>query len=163
MLISQDLTNAINAQIGREFGASMQYINIATYFDGEALPRLASFFYKQAEEERDHAMKFVKYVVDTGGEVHIPPIEAPKSRFSSAEEPFKLALEWELEVTRQINSLMDIAVQQKDYLAQQFLDWYVDEQLEEVKTMDSLLKIVQRAGDRYLIMLEAYFSHLEGK
>ncbi len=161
MLISQELTDAINAQIGREFGASLQYVSIANYFAGEALQKLAEFFYKQAEEERDHAMKFNNYIIETMGVVQIPPVDAPKSTFASAEEAIGLALKWETEVTAQINSLMEMAVTQKDYLSRQFLDWFVNEQLEEVSTMDRLLRITQRAGERNLLMLEAYFSHGE--
>jgi ferritin len=131
MLISPELNDAINAQIGREFGASLQYVSIATYFDSLSLRKLAGFFYKQAEEERDHAMKFVRYIVDAGGEVHIPPIDAPQSTFKSAE----------------------------DYIARTFLDWFELEQLEEVSTMDNLLRVVRMAGERNLIMLEAYISH----
>jgi ferritin len=161
MLISQELTDAINAQIGRELGASHQYVSIANYFASEALEKLAEFFYKQAEEEREHAMKFNDYVIDTGGLVQIPPVDAPKSTFSSAEEAIGLALNWETEVTAQINHLMDMAVAEKDYLSRQFLDWFVNEQLEEVMTMDRLLRITKRAGERNLLMLEAYFSHGE--
>ena len=159
MLISKDLNDAINAQIGREFGASLQYVNIATYFDGQALKKFGEYFYKQAEEERDHAMKFVKYIVDAGGEVHIPPVDAPQSTFKSAEEAVELSLKWENDVTEYINHLMDIAVEQKDYIAQQFLNWFTSEQLEEVSSMDTLLRVVRMAGERNLIMLEAYISH----
>jgi bacterioferritin B len=87
MLISKELNEAINGQIGREFGASMQYLNIATYFDSRSLSRLASFFYKQAEEEHEHAMKFFKYVVETGGHVAIPPVDAPKSPSNQPRRP----------------------------------------------------------------------------
>ena len=159
MMISKELNDAINGQIGREFGASLQYVNIATYFDGEALKKLADMFYKQAEEEHEHAMKFVKYIVDTGGSVSIPPVAAPKSTFSSVEEAVKLSLDWENEVTRQVNDLYAIAVSQKDYAAQNFLDWFVEEQIEEVNTMDNLLKVVRRVGEKNIIMLEAYLSH----
>jgi len=159
MLISTELNQAINGQIGREFGASMQYLSIAAYFDGEALPRLAGFFYKQAEEEHAHAMKFFKYVVETGGNVAIPPIEAPKSHFESAESAFQLSLDWEVEVTRQINHLYDTARTENDYAAQNFLDWFVEEQIEEVSTMDNLVKLVRRTGEKNLIMLEAYIAH----
>jgi ferritin len=161
MLISQALADAINAQVGREFGASMQYLQIATYFDQEAYKKLADFFYKQSAEEHEHAMKFIKYLVDTGSNVAIPPIEAPVTRIGSAEEAFKMSLAWEQEVTRQVNHLMDIAVSDKDYLSRQFLDWFVEEQLEEVNSMDTYLRIVQRVGEKNLIMLEAYFSHGE--
>lgn len=161
MMISKKLNDAINGQIGREFGASLQYVNIATWFDGEALKKLAELFYKQAEEEKEHAMKFVKYLVDTGGSVSIPPVAAPKSTFASAEEAVKLSLEWELEVTKQINELYAIGVAEKDYAAQNFLDWFVEEQIEEVNSMETLLKIVQRVGEKNLIMVEAYLSHKE--
>ncbi len=159
MMISKELNDAINAQIGREFGASLQYVAIATWFDGEALKKLAELFYKQAEEENEHAMKFVKYLVDTGGSVVIPAVEAPKATFASAEEAVKLSLSWEQEVTRQVNHLYDIAVSKKDYAAQNFLDWFVEEQIEEESSMDNLLKIIQRVGEKNLVMIEAYLSH----
>lgn len=159
MMISKELNDAINAQIGREFGASLQYVAIATWFDGEALKKLAELFYKQAEEENEHAMKFVKYLVDTGGSVVIPAVEAPKATFTTAEEAVKLSLSWEQEVTRQVNHLYDIAVSKKDYAAQNFLDWFVEEQIEEESSMDNLLKIIQRVGEKNLVMIEAYLSH----
>ncbi len=154
MLISKTLNDAINKQIGSEFGASMQYLSIAAHFDSEALNNFAQFFYLQSDEERDHAMKFINYLMDAGGDLVIPEIPAPKPAFASAEEAVKAALDWELEVTRQINNLMDIAVKEKDYIAQQFLDWYTNEQLEEVSTMDTLLSLVRRAGEKNLLQLE---------
>jgi len=159
MMIGKELNDAINAQIGAEFGASLQYVAIATYFDGEALKKLAALFYKQAEEENEHAMKFIKYLVDTGGEVRIPAVAAPKAAFGSAEEAVKLSLDWELEVTRQINNLYDIAKAKNDYAGQNFLNWFVDEQVEEVNSMDNLLKVVRRVGERNIVMIEAYLSH----
>lgn len=159
-LISQSLNDAINAQIGREFGASMQYLQIASYFDNAALDGAAKLFFGQADEERDHAMKLLKYVLDAGGEVHIPPIEAPKSSFSSAEEAVGAALRWELDVTDQINNLVSIAISENDYLGRKFLDWFVEEQLEEVSKMDKLLRVVKGVGERNIYMLEAYLSHM---
>jgi ferritin len=159
MLISKKMNDAINAQIGREFGASMQYLSIASYFENQALPKLAEFFFKQADEERDHAMKFLKYVLEAGGQVAIPAIEAPKADLASAEECFKLSLKWEQEVTQFIYGLVEIALAEKDYIARQFLDWFVAEQLEEVSTMDNMLRIVQRVGEKNLVMMEAYLSH----
>jgi ferritin len=150
MLISQELQNSINAQVGREFGASLQYVNIASYFDADSLPQLAAFFYRQAEEEKMHAMKFVHYIVDAGGQVRIPAVAGPKSDFASAKEAVQAALDWELEVTKQINALMDLAIKQNDHIAQDFLRWFVTEQLEEVKTMDTLLRVVTRAGENLL-------------
>src|SRR6185295_10017266 len=102
MLISEKMNEAINGQIGNEFGASLQYVSIAAYFDRENLPALAAHFYQQADEERMHAMKFVHYVVDAGGKVRIPVVPAPKADFASAEEAVALSLQWEETVTKQI-------------------------------------------------------------
>lgn len=168
MLISERLEQAMNEQIGREFGASMQYLSIATYFEREHLPELAAFFYRQAAEEHEHAMKFVRYITEAGGHVRIPAIPAPKHDFASAEECARLALEWELEVTRQINDLMNLAIEEKDHIAQDFLRWFVTEQLEEVSTMDTLLGVIRRAGEQGLLFVEEYLargalnSHGEG-
>ena len=150
MLIGKELEGAINDQVGREFGASLQYINIATYFDSDSLPQLAAFFYRQSDEEHMHAMKFVDYIVDAGGQVRIPSVAKPKHDFKSAEEAVQAALDWELEVTSQINALMDLAIEKKDHIAQDFLRWFVTEQLEEVSTMETLLKVVHRAGSNLL-------------
>ena len=150
MLISNELEAAINAQIGREFGASLQYVNIATYFDSDSLPELAAFFYHQAEEENMHAMKFAHYIVDAGGQVRIPDVPGPKHDFASAKEAAQAALNWEVDVTRQINALMDLAIEQNDHIAQDFLRWFVTEQLEEVSTMDTLLRVIDRAADNVL-------------
>lgn len=157
MLISKELENAINEQIGREFAASLQYISIATYFDIDNLPNLAAFFYRQADEEHMHAMKFVQYVVDAGGQVVIPAIPAPQSDFKIAQEAVELALEWEVEVTNQINGLMSLAIDEKDYIAQDFLRWFETEQLEEVSTMNQLLSIVRRGQDN-LLFVDDYLS-----
>jgi len=152
MLISKELETAIDAQIGREFGASLQYNSIAAYFDADALPNLAAFFYRQASEEHMHAMKFLNYIVDAGGQVRIPAISASKYDFVSAEDAVQLSLDWEQEVTRQINDLMNLAIQQKDHIAQDFLRWFVTEQLEEVSTMERLLSIVRRSKDNLLFV-----------
>lgn len=163
MLISAELNKAFNEEIGRELFASHQYIAIASYFDGRALKKLAALFFKQSEEEREHAMKFVEYLNDVGGKVEVPAVDAPQSEFQSAEEAVRLALQWELEVTRHINDLMTMAIEQKDYAAQEFLDWFVKEQVEEVSTMQDLLQIVQQVGEHHLIMVEAYLSHGGGE
>lgn len=159
MLISKELNDAINEQIGHEFEASHQYLQIAAYFDSKALKGTAKMFIKQSEEEREHGMKFVKYIMETGGELKVPAIPAGKTSFSSAEEAVQYALDWEWEVTRRINALMDLAIKQNDHLGREFLGWFVTEQLEEISHMDGLLRIIKQAGDKNLMMLEAYLSH----
>ena len=158
MLISSEMNAALNEQIGNEFGASIQYVSVAAYFDNESLPVLARHFYAQAAEERDHAMRFVKYVVDAGGQVVIPAIPAPRSGFGSAEEAVQLALDSELKVTRQINGLMDLAIKEKDHITGNILQWFVNEQLEEVSSMESLLRMIQRAGESGLSFVESYLA-----
>lgn len=156
-LVSKALESAINEQIGHEFQAKIQYLNIAAYFDTEDLPQLATFFYQQAEDENMHAMKFLHYLVDASGTVEIPKVKKPEFAFDSAETAVHLALENELRVTGQINALMDLAIEQKDHIAQDFLRWFVTEQLEEVSTMKTLLNITHRAGDN-LLWVEDYLS-----
>lgn len=160
MLISEKMNQALNAQIGRELMASNQYLNIAGYFDNEGLPELAGFFFRQSDEEREHALRFVHFVLDAGGSVSISSIEAADQAIQSAEQAVKTSLDWELEVTRQINELMDQAIEENDHTTQQFLRWFVDEQLEEVSTMEELLAVVRRAGADGLLFVEQYVVRL---
>ena len=150
MLTSQKVVDAINEQIGYEFSASLQYYAIGAHFAAEALPQLSGHFFKQAEEETGHAQRFMKYVVDAGGCVVIPAIAAPQSRFKNPEEAVKLSLDQEIHVTNQINGLVELARKENDYITINFLQWFLTEQLEEVSSMDNLLKIVQRAGENVL-------------
>ncbi len=161
VLISKELAKAFNQQIGHEFGASMQYVSIGAHFAQRQLRLLAKLFFDQAEEERQHAMKFVQYLLDTKAALQIPSIPSPAPTFANAEAAVQAALTWEQEVTKQITGLMDIAVKQNDYLAQSFLQWFVDEQLEEVVKMDRLLSVIQQSGERNLLMVEAYLVHIE--
>ena len=161
MLISPELAAAFNQQIGNELGASLQYVSIAAHFHQKQLTLLSKLFMEQADEERAHAMKFVKYVLDTKGGLHIPAVASPTPSFSSAEEAVAAALRWEEEVTRQVGALMDLAVKQNDYLAQSFLQWFIDEQLEEVVKMERLLSVIRQSGEKNLLMVEAYLVHIE--
>lgn len=159
MLTSTKVVDAINTQVGNEFGASMQYIAIAAYFSGEALPQLAEHFYRQAAEENDHAMRFVKYVLDIGGKILLPAIAAPQPTFQNAEEAIQLSLDQEIVVTHQINALVELARSENDFLTNNFLQWFLTEQLEEVSSMDTLLKIVQR-GAANLLSVEEYLARV---
>ena len=158
MLISQPLNDKINEQVGYEFAASIQYTAIAAHFDAESLPFLAQHFYRQAAEEHQHAMKFIKFLVDAGARVEIPVIAKPIGKFPFAEDAVKLSLEQEIKVTNLINSLMDLALKDNNHIAATFLQWFVIEQLEEVSSMDQLLKIMQRAGEANLLLVEQYLA-----
>jgi ferritin len=140
----------LNEQIGYEFGASQQYVAVAVYYDNETLPRLAAFFYKQALEERNHAMMMVQYLMDADAEVVIPGIDAPKGAFADIVEPVRVALEQEKRVTGQINALAALAREQGDYSSEQFMQWFIKEQIEEVASMSDLLRIVERSRENPL-------------
>ena len=157
MLISEELTKAINAQVGREFGASLQYVMLGAYFEREALPQLAAKFYMQADEEKMHALKLAHYVTEAGGVLKIPAVPAGRPDFASAAEAVQLAFDWESAVTKQINDLVGLALAEKDHLAQIFFQWFVTEQLEEMTSMDQLLRTIKRAGDN-LLWVEDYLA-----
>ena len=158
MLISKNMNEAINRQICYEFSAMLQYVAIASHFVGDSLHELAGHFYRQAEEERNHAMRFIKYLLDAGGQVEINDVPAPQNRFANAEEAVKLSLDQEKKVTEQINALVELAMKEKDYISQNALTWFVNEQLEEVSSMENLLKIVQLAGAKNLLYVEDYLA-----
>lgn len=157
VLASPTVVSAFNSQVGNEFHASLQYTSIAAHFDAENLPELSAFFARQAAEEREHALKFVKFIVDVGGRVEIPAIGAPKHSFGSVVEAVRLSLQWERTVTEQIYGLVEVAKAENNYIALRFLDWFVTEQLEEITLMDQLLSLVERAGDN-LLLIEDYLS-----
>ncbi|HJT44864.1 MAG TPA: ferritin [Chthoniobacterales bacterium] len=159
MLTSQKVIDAINEQIGYEFSASLQYFAISAYFAAEALPQLSQHFLKQAEEEKGHALRFMKYVVDAGGNVVIPAIDAPKSKFETPRDAIKLSLDQEVHVTRQINALVDLSRKENDHITVNFLQWFLTEQLEEVSSMDNLLKIIERAGTD-LLQADEYLARV---
>jgi ferritin len=159
MLTNDKVVAAINEQIGNEFGASLQYVAIAAYFAADALRQLSQHFFKQADEEDEHALRFINYLIDAGGTVVIPGIDAPQSQFQSAEEAIKLSLDQEIQVTHQINALVELARSENDYITINFLQWFLSEQLEEVSSMDTLLKIVQRAGNN-LLRVEEYLARV---
>jgi bacterioferritin B len=158
MLISARILGALNEQVGNEFNAMLQYIAIGAHFDRETLPLLSAHFFQQAEEEKVHAHRFIKFILDTGGRVGIPAIPAPQAAFQFAEEAVKLSLDQEKKVTAQINHLVHLAKEESDYTTDTFLNWFVQEQLEEVSSMEDLLSIVQRAGEENLLRVEEYLA-----
>ncbi len=137
----------LNTQIGHEFAASQQYVACAVYYDALTMPQMAGFFYAQAMEERDHAMMMVKYLLDSDAAVRIPGVGAPLVEFSDIVAPVQLALEQERQVATQINELTKIAREESDFASDQFMQWFIKEQVEEVATMSDLLAVVRRSQD----------------
>jgi ferritin len=153
-MADQSFAQALNEQIANEFGAHQQYIGAAVYYDSETLPRLAAFFYRQAVEERNHGMMMVQYLLDASEEVRIPDIESKMTRFDDAVAPVRMALDQEKRVTDEINALFKLARDTEDFQAEQFMQWFVKEQVEEVATMTDLLSVVERSADNPLLVEE---------
>ncbi len=147
MLPAPAFALALNEQIANEFAAHQQYVACAVYYDSEALPQLAHFFYRQALEERDHAMMMVRFLLDTDAEVTTPGLAEPRSRFADVVEPIALALEQEQRVSGQINALAATARDEGDYTSEQFVQWFIREQIEEVATISSVLRVAERSRD----------------
>jgi ferritin len=137
----------LNEQIGYEFAASQQYVAIAVSYDAETLPRLAAFFYRQALEERNHALMMIQYLLDADAEVVVPAVEAPRTGFADIVEPVQLALDQERRVAEQVGALARVARDNDDYASEQFMQWFIKEQVEEIASMNDLLTIVGRAKD----------------
>jgi ferritin len=152
MIIKEKLVGAMNEQIRSEFSASQQYIAIAIYFDGESLGELANFFYRQSEEERMHAMKFVHFLLEAGAKPIMPDLTEFKNAFASASDAVQYALDQEIKVTNQINNLVTLATAENDHISNNFLQWFVTEQVEEVDSMTTLLQTIKHAGSSLLLV-----------
>ena len=151
----------LNGQIGYEFAASQQYIAVAVYYDSQSLPQLAAHFYRQAVEERNHAMIMVQYLLDADADVAIPGVEAPQTGFEDVVAPVALALAQEKRVTEQIIELVKLAREEGELVGEQFLHWFLQEQREEVSSMSALLAVSERSRDN-VMLIEEYLAREAG-
>ena len=156
-MASERFTAALNAQIAREFAAAHQYVAIGAHYAAETFPQLSEFFHRQAEEEREHAMKMVNYLIDRGAQPDIGQVEAPRQSFADHVEPIALALEQERTVTVRISELFGIARETHDYLSEQFMQWFLEEQVEEEASMGDLLAVAERTRG-VPMLLEEYLA-----
>jgi bacterioferritin B len=156
-MLAERFADALNAQIAREFAAAHQYTAIGAYYAAQTYPQLARFFYAQADEERGHAMKMVNYLLDRDVRVDFGTIDAPATSFDDHVEPVKLALRQEREVTVKISELVQIARDTKDFQSEQFLDWFLAEQVEEESTIQDLLTVAERTQE-IPMLLEEYLA-----
>jgi ferritin len=150
MLISKTMNARLNDQIRAELFASHKYLGMACAFEDMGLRILAKRFFQQSEEEREHALKFIRYIVEVGGSVELQAIDKPQKAYRSVEEIVSAALDSEMAVTDMINKLVTLADEEKDYATRSFLQWFVDEQVEEVSSMHDLLALVKLAGSNVL-------------
>ena len=144
---AERFVEALNTQIGNELAAHNQYLACAVYYDALTMPQMAAFFYGQALEERDHAMMMVQYLIDRDEAVTVPGVAAPEPSFADIVAPVALALDQEKRVSDQINRLAAVARSEDDYTSEQFMQWFIKEQVEEVATMSDLLRVVERSRD----------------
>ena len=156
-MASERFVAALTDQIGREFAAAHQYVAIGNYYAAETYPQLSAFFYSQAEEEREHAMKMVNYLIDRGVQPDIGGVNAPNAGFGDHVEPIRLALEQERHVTVKISELFEIARETRDYASEQFMTWFLDEQVEEEAAMGDLLAVAERTVS-VPMLLEEYLA-----
>jgi ferritin len=162
-MASERFVDALNAQIAREFAASHQYVAVGNYYAGDTFPRLAAFFYEQAEEEREHAMKMVNYLLDRDATPDIGAIDTPRQSFADHVEPIQVALDQERKVTVQISKLFEIARETRDYQSEQFMQWFLEEQVEEEAAMQDLLTVAERTRTIPMLIEEYLVRDTPGK
>src|SRR3954463_8344620 len=153
----KSFADALNEQISNEFAASQQYVAAAVYYDTETLPRLAAFFYRQAVGGREHAVMVICSLLDVRQEGLIPDIKSQQTSYADGSAPVRMALQQEQRVSDEIFGLFELARDLKDYRAEQFLQWFVKEQVEEVALMGDLLNVVERSRDN-LLLAEDYIA-----
>jgi len=147
-MLSKKLAAAINEQINAELWSGYLYLSMSTYFEDKGLSGMAHWMRHQAEEEQEHAMKFYKYMVERGERVLLKAIDAVETEFAGIVPVFEETLKHEQLVTSLINNLYSIAVDDKDYASQSFLNWYVDEQVEEEANAQEILDKLAIVGDK---------------
>lgn len=153
-MISAKMNQKLCEQVSHELTAAHKYLGMSCAFDKMGLRVFAKHFFKQAEEERAHALKIVKYVQDVGATVSLGPIPKAETDYPSAKSIIEAAVASELTVTRQINELVALADQESDYASRSFLQWFVDEQVEEVCSMNELLQWLTLAGEANAFQVE---------
>ena len=154
MLIDRKMTDGLNQQIGREYGAAMEYLAMGAWFDEQGLSGFANFFYKQGAEENEHGFKIVRYLAECGAHVAIPAIPKPQDTYESVLGALEKFLSMEQGVTRAIFELVELAQSEKDHSAFQFLQWYVAEQREEVSSATALLDKARHYSEERIAILD---------
>lgn len=139
-MLKKELVSLLNNQVNLEWYSAYFYLDIYDYYADQNLNGFSSWFYVQTQEERDHAMLFVKYLLNNDEKVVLQDVKAPKIPFHDFREPVNAALEHERKVTAAINDIYSVAYEQKDFRTMQFLDWFVKEQGEEEKNTEDVVK-----------------------
>ena len=159
-MFSKKIEDAMNDQIQRELESAYIYLSMAAYFESINLPGAAQWMKVQTREEEEHAMRFFDFIYDRGGRVMLQAIPQPPIEFASPLAAFEKALAHEQKVTGHINDLYALAVQENDYASQVFLQWFVDEQVEEEKSAGDIVETLKMVGDKgqALFMLDQHLG-----
>jgi len=155
MMINKNVQDVMNEQIKNELYSSYLYLAMSAYFDASNLPGFAHWMRVQAEEEKEHAMKFYGYIYDRGGRVQLKAIDQPPFEWASPLEVFQQAYEHEQKVTSLIHGIYALAVKENDYASQVMLQWFIEEQVEEEKNAAAIveqLKMVEARGTAILYL-----------
>lgn len=154
-MVSKKMQDAINDQINKEFFSSYLYLSMAAHFEAQNLPGFARWLRVQAEEEREHGMKFYDFLLERSGQVELQAIAAPPQAWKSSLEAFREVQAHEAKVTASINALYELALAEKDYPAQVLLQWFVTEQVEEEKNAAEIvaqLEMIEAHGTAVLML-----------
>ena len=160
MMISEKMIKKLNEQITNELFAAHTYLDMSCAFKDMGLDVFAAWFRHHADEERVHAMKIFDYIHEVGANVRLQQIDQPAERPGSVEGLVQAALDHELKVTRQIHDLVELADEKKDYATRSFLQWFVDEQVEEVAVVTDLLNLIKLAEGKHMLQVEARLARM---
>lgn len=146
-MIKENIEKAINEQIKKEEYSSRLYLQMASWCEVNRLSGVANFLYAQADEERQHMLKFIHYLNDRGGHAKMLKIEQPPFDYKSVKNIFEQVLKHEQYITNSINEIYDVTLKEKDYTTGNFLQWFITEQIEEESTMSTILDKIHLVGD----------------
>jgi ferritin len=146
-MISEKIAKAINDQIALEEHSSRIYMSMASWCEVQGYPGAAAFLYKHSDEERMHQLKFLKYLNDRGGHATLQSLEQPKLEFGNLSSLFKEVMKHEVHVTHSINEIVHLCMEERDYTTHNFLQWFVQEQIEEESLVKSVLDQLNLAGE----------------
>ncbi len=146
-MISQKMQDALNEQINKEFFSAYLYLSMSAYFDSKNLAGMSQWMKLQSEEEYQHALKFYDFVLRVGGKVKLSAIDAPKTSWDSAQQVFEESLAHEQFISKSIHTLMDLAIEESDHPTKSFLQWFVDEQVEEEDNVQQIVDNFNLIGD----------------
>ncbi len=162
-MLKKKIETILNEQVGKEAYASQLYLAMASWAETQGYEGISNWFYAQAEEERMHMMKFVRFINERGGHAIIPKIDMPPKTYKGVPEIFKAALEHEQMVTASIDKIVDLAVAEKDHATNNWVQWFVTEQVEEETSVQNILDKLKLLGDKNIYLFDRDIMNMRGQ